>query len=240
MSDQPRERAVLLFVARVPTPGTAKTRLGATIGMEPAAALYGAFLADIAARFHPAAADRADHDLGWAFSPPDGAFGEALAGLGHPVPPGVALVPQQGDGLARRLEHLFEWAAATGYARCVIVATDSPHLPRRTAADAVAALAAHDLVLGRTADGGYYLIGLRGVHPVLAGAQLSTGGEADALVARGRALGLRVAELPPTFDVDTAEDLRLLTAALAPDGAPAPATWAMLRRLGLHREPPGM
>lgn len=235
MTDHAAERSIFLFVARVPTPGTAKTRLGATIGMERAATLYRAFLADLAARFHAPVSPPAGHDLGWAYSPPDGAFGAELVALGQPPPAGVVLVPQAGEGLAERLANLFRWAVAAGYDRCVITATDSPQLPRRVAADAVAALAEHDLVLGRTADGGYYLIGLRGCPPVLAGAQLSTGGEADALVARGRELGLRVAELSPSFDVDTEADLALLAEALAPDGATAPATWAALTELGLRQ-----
>jgi glycosyltransferase A (GT-A) superfamily protein (DUF2064 family) len=69
----------------------------------------------------------------------------------------------------------------------------------------------------------------------LSGAPLSTGTEADALVARAAELGLRVLELPPTFDVDTEADLALLRAALAPDGAAAPRTWAALLALGLDR-----
>ena len=46
-------RGLLLIAAKEPVPGMAKTRLGATIGMERAAALYAAFLVDLAARFTP-------------------------------------------------------------------------------------------------------------------------------------------------------------------------------------------
>ena len=89
------------------------------------------------------------------------------------------------------------------------------------------------MAIGRVHDGGYYLVGVRGFHDVLRGVPMSTTGAADALCARARALDLRVAELPPTFDVDEAADLALLRRALAPDGASAPATWAALHRLGL-------
>jgi glycosyltransferase A (GT-A) superfamily protein (DUF2064 family) len=142
-------------------------------------------------------------------------------------------VPQEGDGLAARLTNLFRWAAARGYRRTVIMATDSPHLDCAVVDESFAALDGHEVVLGRTLDGGYYLIGLRGMHDVLAGAPLSTGQEADALLARSEGLGLRVAELAPSFDVDERADLRRLRDALAPDGGNAPATWCALRRLGL-------
>ena len=115
-----------------------------------------------------------------------------------------------GEGLAARLENAFRWAAEQGYARTVITATDSPHLPCSVAARSLAALDDHEVAIGRTADGGYYLIGLRGVPDVLSGAPMSPSAEADALVARAAALGLKVAELPPTFDVDTEADLDLL------------------------------
>ena len=59
-------RGLFLFVARAPVPGRAKTRLGATIGMEAAARLYRAFLVDLAARFTPAPGADPGFDFGWA------------------------------------------------------------------------------------------------------------------------------------------------------------------------------
>jgi rSAM/selenodomain-associated transferase 1 len=229
-----RTTDLFLFVARQPTPGVAKTRLGQAIGMERAAALYASFLIDLSARFGPWFEAATAYDFGWAYSPPDIDFAAVLVGLGCARPAaGVHLVPQEGEGLADRLTNLFSWAAARGYQRTVIMATDSPHLDCAVVDSAFAALDQHDVVLGRTVDGGYYLIGLHGVHDVLAGAPLSTGREADALVARSAALGLRVSELAPSFDVDEEADLRRLRAALAPDGRGAPATWRALRQLGL-------
>lgn len=221
-------------MARQPTPGVAKTRLGKAIGMERAATLYEAFLVDLSARFTPRREDDATYDFGWAHSPAAVDFPAVLAGLGcEPPPAHVRLVGQTGEGLAARLANLFTWAEAAGYRRTVIMATDSPHLPCAVATAAFAALDDHEVVLGRTLDGGYYLIGLTGVHDVLTDAPLSTGQEADALVARSRQLGLRVAELPPSFDVDELADVQRLHDELAPDGAAAPATWAALRRLDL-------
>jgi hypothetical protein len=68
---------------------------------------------------------------------------------------------------------------------------------------------------------------------------MSTVSAADALAARTSDLGLRLAELPVTFDIDEEPDLEHLRCALAPDGDPAPATWAALRRLELSEPVPG-
>lgn len=64
---------------------------------------------------------------------------------------------------------------------------------------------------------------------------MSTASAADQVIARAHALGLRVAELPPTFDVDEREDLNRLIAALEPDGKACLATWSALRALELRR-----
>ncbi len=223
-----RERNLFLIAARAPVPGQTKTRLGTDIGMERAARLYRAFLVDLASRFTPATGDDLGWDLGWAYTPAEADFPAILTDLGCPPPAGVRFVGQQGDGWGERQRNLLRWGHDRGYGRTVLVASDSPHLPRSTPALAFAALAENEVVLGRVLDGGYYLIGLRGFHDVLAGVPMSTGDAADALVARSAALGLRVAELPTTFDVDEAADLARLRRFLAPDVDAAPATWAAL------------
>jgi glycosyltransferase A (GT-A) superfamily protein (DUF2064 family) len=229
-----RERGILLIAAREPTPGMTKTRLGATIGMARAAALYRAFLLDLAARFTPRPDVDWGFDVGWAFTPPEIDFTATLEQIGCGRPPAaVRLVPQEGDGWGARQANLLRWGAERGYASVVLIASDSPQVSLAVVRVAFAALACSDLALGRTLDGGYYLIGMRGYHDVLSGVPMSTASAADALLARAATLGLGVAELPETFDIDEEADLEHLRAALAPDGALAPATWAALQELGL-------
>ena len=62
---------------------------------------------------------------------------------------------------------------------------------------------------------------------------ISTSRTADALAGRADQIGLHLAELPPTFDIDEYADLVHLRAALAPHGDAASATRATLRELGL-------
>ena len=224
----------MLIAAREPAPGMAKTRLGATIGMAPAAALYAAFLVDLAARFTPCQDQEWEFDVGWAFTPANVDFANVLQRIGcDPPPPAIRFVAQHGEGWDVRQANILTWATEQGYERTVLIGSDSPQLPFTVVRDAVAALADHDVAMGRTLDGGYYLIGMRGFHDVLTGVPMSTVSAADALAARARDLGLQLAELPVTFDIDEERDLEHLRRAIAPDGACAPATWAALQRLGL-------
>jgi uncharacterized protein len=227
-------RGLLLIAAREPVPGMTKTRLGATIGMAGAAELYAAFLVDLAARFTPCQGEDVGFDTGWAFTPADIDFARALQRIGcAPPAPGARFVAQHGDGWDLRQANILAWGHEQGYERTVLIGSDSPQLPFSVVSDALVALLDHDVAIGRTLDGGYYLIGMRGFHDVLRGVPMSTVSAAEAVAARTRELGLRLAELPVTFDIDEERDLEHLRRALAPDGACAPATWAALRQLGL-------
>lgn len=233
---EPRHAHLLMIAAREPCPGFTKTRLGRAIGMAAAAALYRAFLTDLIDRFTPAAVAGA-FDLAWAFTPAECDF----PGVIRELSPGsadlvdargaVRFVAQEGDGWDVRQRNLLQWGHSHGYDRVILTASDSPQMTVATVHAAFDALASADVALGRVHDGGYYLIGLRGFHDVLTGVPMSTVSAADALHARADALNLRVAELPPTFDIDEAVDLDLLRAALAADPALAPATAAALAEL---------
>jgi uncharacterized protein len=246
MIDVPRRtpleagRGLFLIAAKEPAPGMVKTRLGASIGMVPAAALYAAFLVDLAGRFTPGQDEDWGFDVGWAFTPAGVDFPSVLRRIGgDPPPPAVRFVAQHGDGWDVRQANILAWGHEQGYERTVLIGSDSPQLPFAIVRDAFAFLADHDVALGRTFDGGYYLIGMRGFHDVLSGVPMSTVSAAAALAARCKNLGLRLAELPVTFDIDEERDLEHLLRALAPDGVLAPATWAALRRLGLSEPVPG-
>jgi uncharacterized protein len=240
MTDEPcREpleagRGLLLIAAREPAPGMTKTRLGATIGMTRAAELYAAFLVDLAARFTPCQDEDWGFDVGWAFTPADVDFSCVLQRIGcDPPSPAVRFVAQHGDGWDERQANILAWGHEQGYERTVLIGSDSPQLPFTVVEDAMAALLDHDVAMGRTLDGGYYLIGMRGFHDVLHGIPMSTVTAAEAVAVRTAGLGLRLAELPVTFDIDEEQDLQHLRRALAPVGACAPVTWNALRRLGL-------
>jgi rSAM/selenodomain-associated transferase 1 len=221
--------AALYVAARAPRPGFAKTRLGQAIGHEQANALYAAFVQDLAARL----ADL-PFPVGWYVTPEDA--WEALWRLVHPrggraPQPGPILVQGPGDWAARQ-QALFAGAAERGEQRTILIASDSPQLTLGPILEAFALLEQHDLVLGPVDDGGYYLVGMRGDWPILDGVRMSTGTVLDEIVGRAERLGLSVAFVAPTFDVDEADDLAQL-AAVASERDDLPATRAALDRLGL-------
>jgi rSAM/selenodomain-associated transferase 1 len=217
--------ARLYIAARAPRPGLNKTRLARAIGDAAALALYRAFLRDLSARLR-----RRGVPLGW-FVTPDDAWPEIRRVVG-PGPRREPVVPQpEGDWGARQAA-LLRGAAARGEPAVALMASDSPQVDVDEVARGLALLDLHDLVLGPAVDGGYYLIGLRGRHEVLAGVPMSGTDVAARVLARADRLGLSTALLAPAFDVDEGSDLpRLARAAVRADMA---ATRRALAGLGLE------
>ena len=83
------------------------------------------------------------------------------------------------------------------------------------------ALARHDVIVGPTHDGGYYLVGAKASHAGLFdGDSMGTKSALEALLARARALQLSVDFTEHFYDIDVASDLARLAAELrlAPAG----------------------
>ena len=226
---------LLMIAARAPHPGATKTRLGRTIGMERAASLYRAFLADLAEHLTPAPGGAAGYDLAWTYSPPGIDFRSELRDAAGQAPAHVRYVPQiENEDWGRRQSALLAWGHDQGYRRSVLIASDSPQVRTDSISAAFRALDVNDVVLGRVHDGGYYLIGQRGFHELLDGVPMSTTSAAEGVLDHACRMGLTVAEVAATFDIDVEADLDLLREHLAGcDGRDAPATWTAMRELGL-------
>jgi len=232
---QDRSRSLLMIAARAPVSGQTKTRLGNAIGMERAAVLYRAFLRDLADRFDSEAAAAARHyELAWTFSPPERDFATDLSEVTDRVLPTPTLcVAQDGPDWGIRQANLLRWGADHGYERTVLMASDSPHLSTAIIDEAFLVLETREIVLGRVRDGGYYLIGMRGFADILSNVPMSTASAADGVVQATCALGLSIGETVPTFDIDEASDLDLLTDVLRDDPDLCPATRQALVELDL-------
>jgi len=140
----------------------------------------------------------------------------------------VDVVAQKGEGLAAGLNSVFAHFAAPERNKIVAFNSDSPHLPASILESAFDALAMHDVVVGPTHDGGYYLIGANAAHPGLFdGDTMSTNSALEMLLARARALQLSVGFTNPFYDIDVADDLTRLAGdlQLAPAKAPRTAAW---------------
>jgi uncharacterized protein len=99
------------------------------------------------------------------------------------------VVAQKGEGLAAGLTSVFAHFAQNHQRRTIAFNSDSPHLPRSVLEGAFETLAAHDIVVGPTHDGGYYLVGTKASHPTLfARDGMGTSSALERLLSRARDL----------------------------------------------------
>jgi len=191
--------ALIVFV-KEPRPGVVKTRLAAALGHEVAAQVYRVLAEEEIRRI----ASRGDEYTRLFFHAP----AEAGAAMADWLP-GEILVPQSEGDLGARMSAAFADVFARGARRAAIIGTDVPAMDRATVMEALESLDVHDLALGPTPDGGYYLLALDRPRPELfRGMAWSTPAVLMATAERAGALGLSVRMLPPLPDIDTIDDLR--------------------------------
>jgi rSAM/selenodomain-associated transferase 1 len=209
---------VLVIMAKAPRPGTVKTRLTPSLPLQAVTGFYRCLLDDTLALAQ---------SLGGveiAIMCPDSDVHE-LADL---VGSGVCIVAQKGQGLAAGLTSVFAHFAQKHGRRIIAFNSDSPHLPGSVLENAFETLAVHDVVVGPTYDGGYYLVGANASHPTLFTADgMGTSSALERLLSRVRVLELSVGFTDPFYDIDVADDLIQLAAELqlAPARAPRTALW---------------
>jgi rSAM/selenodomain-associated transferase 1 len=215
--------AQLIVIAKAPVPGRVKTRLTPPFSPRQAARLAEAALADTLAAAAQVPVARRVLAL-------DGAPGGWL-------PAGFDVVSQRGDGLDERI------AAALGdaYARLpvplVLIGMDTPQVTPELLESAVRPLVqgSADAAFGPSADGGFWLLGLRRADPrLVAGVPMSVAATGAVQLARLGAAGLRVHRLRCCVDVDTAADA-LAVASEVPGSRFAAALRAMPRPARLLR-----
>ena len=202
-------RPVVIVMVKAPRAGEAKTRLAPPLTLEESAALAACFARDTVAL----ARGVSPHVM-IAYAPKD-----ARALLEPLLPDGLLWTEQRGDDLGARISAAIREAAAQGFAPFLVLGADSPTLPPEYARDALRALAVGeaDIALGGTEDGGYYLLGLSRPPAAELFQEIvwSSAQVYQQTVANAARLGLRLAELPRWYDVDTAADLWRLQEELA-------------------------
>jgi rSAM/selenodomain-associated transferase 1 len=222
--DLAREPIAVAIMAKAPRAGEVKTRLCPPLSLADAAELYCRFLLD---KIEQVRSLRAA-SLAIAYAPAEArAFFEEVA-------PGFILVGQRGADLGDRLANSLGELLDGGHRGALAIDSDTPTLPLGFLQQAIDLVMRPeiDVVLGPTEDGGYYLIGLRTVHHELFEAMAwSTNQVLRETIRRADAKGLRVACLPPWYDIDTPDDLVRLQAALAASDSAARHT----RRFLLER-----
>lgn len=196
------EEAVVLM-AKAPVAGKVKTRLSPPLDPRESAALYACMLGDTAAEIITLARVRR-----YLFLDPPGSA-DSLRGAPFTS---FERFPQRGKDLGDRMLDAAATAFRRGATRVVIVGGDCPALAAGRLRRAFRELReGADAVIGPSADGGYYLVGLaRPDERLFRKLAWGTSTVLADTVARCRALSIPFSFLPPETDVDTGEELNAL------------------------------
>ena len=196
----PASDALIVF-AKAPIAGEVKTRLCPPLTPDEAASLHGSLVLDLLERNQTLKG--CDRIL--AGSPtPDHPFFSAM-NTRFKIP----IWEQVGDDLGARMAHAFQSALESPYQTAIIIGTDIPGIFTSLISTAFKSFQDHDVVVGPTEDGGYYLIGLRSPIPELfQDIPWSTDTVFSLTREKAKAMGLSLKVLPMLRDLDTIEDLQ--------------------------------
>ncbi|MGN1166521.1 MAG: TIGR04283 family arsenosugar biosynthesis glycosyltransferase [Lachnospiraceae bacterium] len=192
-----KKNALIIFT-RVPVEGQTKTRLMPYFTPKQCKELHICFLKDIAKM-----CGECDTDVFVCHTPEDehhilhDIFGtEAQYFL------------QTGEGLGVRMYQAIETVLSNGYEASVLIGTDVPEVSSKDIRQAFEILKTKDVVFGPTADGGYYLVGMKEARKETFEKQ--TYGHASVLentIHGLRESGLTVGLGKKKYDIDTREDI---------------------------------
>ena len=200
----------IAVMAKSSVPGLTKTRLVPPLTYDEAAAFNTAFLKDVAASIG-AAAQHAAITGYMAFGPP-GAEHFFKDNLGADIGLIEVWLPDFGDCLYTAIDRMLGVHGAA-----VVLNSDSPTLPTAILIETARVLAQSGdrAVIGPSTDGGYYLLGIKERHRGLfEGISWSTEHVMRQTLQRAEQLGIDVHVLPPWYDVDDRDALKLLHAEL--------------------------
>lgn len=187
---------LLLIFIKNPKKGKVKTRLAETVGEQKALAVYRKLLEHTISEAGNVKSDRqiwySDFvDQNDEFS--SNMFKKCL---------------QKGRDLGERMKAAFEDGFKSGYGKIVIIGSDCPGITSGLIGQAFWELENHQLVVGPSEDGGYYLLGLNGFYPELfSGVNWSTDQVLPQTMKTIQKREFTFKVMPVLNDIDTAEDL---------------------------------
>ncbi len=210
-------------MAKVPLAETVKTRLQPFLTPDECAELATAFLQDAENKVKTVCENTI-----LAYSPAD-----KLNILENILQTKNTYIAQTGKNLGERILNAFQFAFAQNADAVVMIGTDSPTFPPDFIRQAFEYLeTSADLVLGRSVDGGFYLIGLRKFIPKLfENIAWSTSLVFEQTMTNAVGLGLKKMLLPEWYDIDKPADVLVLRDEILADKEiqmRAPATYQWL------------
>ena len=197
-------KSAIIIMAKAPIAGTVKTRLIPFLTARQAAQFAECLLEDTVNKVKAL-----QNHLIIAYSPAGQiGFFERFASSS------VVFIEQVGDTLGDKIHAAFQFAFAQDLDSVVMIGTDSPTFPPefiRQAFDFLETGAA-DAVLGKSMDGGFYLIGLRALQrDFFENVDWSSPRTFEQTVHNIKKSGLQTAEIPLWYDVDDPADFKRLT-----------------------------
>ena len=145
---------IIVFV-RTPELGKVKTRLAKSIGDVSALTIYKLLLKHTETVLHDLSFDKVVY---YSEKVEENDFWEARL---------FEKKLQKGADLGERMQHAFETAFEQGYQKVLIIGSDLFDLKSIHITTAFEALENHDLTIGPSLDGGYYLLGMKELYPAV-------------------------------------------------------------------------
>jgi len=151
----PTSKSALIIFTRNPELGRCKTRLAKTVGDEDALAIYKILLEHTVKITKDLSVDKyvyysnsvAKNDV----------WNEEI----------FRKKKQSGEDLGLRMKNAFLDLYDMGYGRIIIIGSDMYDLSKTDLENAFSCLEKNDIVVGPASDGGYYLLGMKELHPAV-------------------------------------------------------------------------
>jgi len=190
----------LILMTRIPIPGKTKTRLMDMLTGDECVGLHMAFLKDLITTF----TELQDIDLFITYTPEDSLFI-----LENVIPESIESFPQKGEDLGEKMFNAITQVLLKGYKKVVLIGSDIPDLSAKDIQVSFQILDKHDIVLGPTYDGGYYLVGMKRSHEKIFRIPKKWGGKSvlESTIDIGNEQNLTIGLSQKYRDIDTKEDL---------------------------------
>ena len=193
-------RQAIIIFTRIPVRGKTKTRMMPHLTPEQCAMLHSCFLRDIVR-----VCESGNAEIFVSYAPEDGEVLRLQKLMGKKK----EYLVQRGKTLGERMLHAFEDVFERGAQAAVLIGTDVPEIGESCIRKAFWTLQEKDLVFGRTADGGYYLVGMKKPHREAFGlGEYGHGRVLEETLREIRRAGLSTGFTETLHDMDTPDDLR--------------------------------
>lgn len=191
----------LILMTRIPIPGKTKTRLMDVFTGERCADIHKCFLLDL---FNVFKSINHRVDIYLTYTPEDSFH--IIEGM---IPDYIKAFPQQGQELGERMANAMEYVFESNYSKVVLMGADIPETQPEDIIESLKLLNENDIVLNPTYDGGYYLVGMNGLHREIFNKNLKWGKKSvlEGTIDIANSINLRVGLGPKHRDIDTKEDL---------------------------------